>query len=56
MDHSIINFQIDLFTYKLNFQNKNYIYNKNKKTQIFFLQNRTTKKLKKKKKNSSHVR
>ena len=25
-DHSPINFQIDLFTYKLDFQNKNYIY------------------------------
>ena len=25
-DHFPINFQIDLFTYKLNFQNKNYIY------------------------------
>ena len=25
-DHSSINFQIDLFTYKLDFQNKNYIY------------------------------
>ena len=25
-DHFPINFQIDLFTYKLDFQNKNYIY------------------------------
>ena len=25
-NHSSINFQIDLFTYKLDFQNKNYIY------------------------------
>ena len=35
-----MNFQIDLFTYKLNFQNKNYIYiyiiKKKKKTQFFF--------------------
>ena len=43
MDHSLINFQIDLFTYKLDFQNKNYIYIKNKiKTQFFLIQNRTT--------------
>ena len=27
-DHSPINFQIDLFTYKLDFKNKNYIYKK----------------------------
>ena len=35
MDHSLINFQIDLFTYKLYFQNKNYIY-KIKKHSFFF--------------------
>ena len=34
-DHFSINFQIDLFTYKLNFQNKNYIY-KIKKHSFFF--------------------
>ena len=33
-DHSLINFQIDLFNYKLDFQNKNYIY-KIKKKQFF---------------------
>ena len=35
-DNNFINFQINLFTYKLYFQNKNYIYKKNKKTQKFF--------------------
>ena len=35
-NHSPINFQIDLFTYKLNFQNKNYIYNLKKKKAQFF--------------------
>ena len=35
-DHSPINFQIDLFTYKLNFQNKKNIYIINKKHRFFF--------------------
>ena len=48
--HSLVDFQIALSTYKLDSQNKNYIYNK--KTQFFSLQNRTTKK----KKGLSHTR
>ena len=49
--HSHVDFQIALSTYKLNFQNKNYVYKM--KTHVFFflLQNKTTKK----KKASSHV-
>ena len=50
-DHSLIHFQIYLFNYKLDFQNKNYIY-KIKNT-IFFLQNSTTNQ---KKKKSHHTR
>ena len=46
-DHFPINFQIDLFTYKLDFQNKNYIYIKIKKKTVFFLQNKATNKKKK---------
>ena len=40
--HSLIEFQIVLSTYKLDFQNKNYIY-KIKNFFFFLLQNRNTK-------------
>ena len=44
--YSLVDFQISLSTYKLNSQNKNYIYKI--ETQFFFLlQNRTTKKINK---------
>ena len=51
-NHSPIDFQIILFTYKLDSQNKNYIYIiKKKNTDFFFLlQNKTAKK-----KASSHL-
>ena len=34
-DHSLVDFQISLFTYKLDSQNKNYIYKI--KTQVFII-------------------
>ena len=52
-DYSPVDFQIDLFTYKLNFQNKNYIYKI--KTLLFFCYKIGSLKKKKEKKEASLI-